>query len=116
MNFLGGEGLPKICPKSVSRKQPELHKRLLVQYTTAMAAIINHQSSCTWPDVQSKNTSKLSTSEGGEEVPKICLKRVRPTQPELQTRLLVQYSIAMADIVNQLNINVDNERLHAWYQ
>ena len=44
---------------------------------------------------------------GGEELPKVCSKSVRRTQPELQTTLLVQYTNAMADIVNQLNINVD---------
>ena len=44
-----------------------------------------------------------------EPVPraKICSKSVRQTQPELHTSLLLQYTIARAAIVNQLNMNED---------
>ena len=42
-----------------------------------------------------------------EELPKICSKSVRRTQPEQYTSLLLQYTIAMAAIANQLNISVD---------
>ena len=44
---------------------------------------------------------------GEEEIAKICSKSVRDTPPELHTRLLFQYTSAMAAIVNQLNINCD---------
>ena len=41
MNFLGEEELAKICSKSVRRTQPEIHTRLLLQYTSAMETIVN---------------------------------------------------------------------------
>ena len=43
----------------------------------------------------------------GEELPKICSKCVRRTQPELHTVtfLLLQYISAVAAIVNLMNIN-----------
>ena len=41
IHFLDGEELPKICSKCVGRTQPELHTFLLLQYTSAMAAIVN---------------------------------------------------------------------------
>ena len=44
---------------------------------------------------------------GGEEFANVCSESVRRIQPELHTSLLLQYTIAMEDIVNQLNINVD---------
>ena len=40
-HFLGGEELVKICSNSVRRIQPELHTCLLLQYTSAMVAIVN---------------------------------------------------------------------------
>ena len=42
-----------------------------------------------------------------EELAKIFSNSVRRTQPDLHTSLLIQYTIAMEAIVNQLNINVD---------
>ena len=42
---------------------------------------------------------------GGEELPKVCFKSVRRTQPDLQTSLVLQYKIAREAIVNELNIN-----------
>ena len=41
MHFLDGEELPKICSKCVRRTQPELHTFQLLQFTSAMAAIVN---------------------------------------------------------------------------
>ena len=41
MHFLGGEELAKICSKSVRHTQPEQYTRLLHQYTSGMAAIVN---------------------------------------------------------------------------
>ena len=37
----GWRGAAKMCSKSVHRSQPELHTRLLLQYTSATAAIVN---------------------------------------------------------------------------
>ena len=45
---------------------------------------------------------------GGEELAKICFNCVRFTQPERLTRMLLQYTSAMAAIVNLLNINIDD--------
>ena len=42
---------------------------------------------------------------GEEELGKSCSKRVRRTQPDLRTRLLLLYTSAMASTVNKLNIN-----------
>ena len=55
------------------------------------------------------NASKIGTSElsGWRVACKNLLKSVRRTQPELHTSLLRQYTIAMATIANQLNMNVD---------
>ena len=44
---------------------------------------------------------------GGEQLAKICSKRVCRTQPELHTSLLLKYTVAMAARVNQLNMNAD---------
>ena len=44
---------------------------------------------------------------GVEELAKICLKSVRTTQPDLHTRLLLQYTSATVAIANQLNIYGD---------
>ena len=41
LHFFSVEELAKVCSKSVRRTQPELHTRLLLQYTSAMAAIVN---------------------------------------------------------------------------
>ena len=45
---------------------------------------------------------------GGEKLAKICSKSVRRTQAELRSSLLIQYTIARAAIVNQLNIYEDD--------
>ena len=103
VNFLGGEELPKISSKSVRRTQPELHTSMLVQSTIAIGyqLYINVDAPGTPPRLVQVNFL------GGEELPKICTKSVRRTHPELHTSLLVLYTIAMAAIVNQLNMNVD---------
>ena len=41
MHFLDGEEMPKICSKFIRHTQPELHTFLLLQDTSAMAAIVN---------------------------------------------------------------------------
>ena len=41
MLFLGGEKMAKTCSKGVCHTQLELHTCLLLQYTSAMAAIVN---------------------------------------------------------------------------
>ena len=112
LNFLGGEELPKVCSMCVCLTQPKLHTILLPQYTSAMAAIENQlnikgdaavQLFKWWtpPSVVPLNC------QGGEELPKICSMCIRLIQLEIHTILLLQYTSAIADRDNQLNINRD---------
>ena len=111
MHFLGGEEIAKICSKSVHRTQPELHTRLLLQYTSVI--VIN------WISMEMLFTGcskfKRWTPPSlvpinflcGQELAKNCSKSVRPTQLELHTCLLLQYTHAMTPLVNKLIINGD---------
>ena len=58
---MGGEDLAKICSKRIRRTQPKLHTHLHLQYTSAMAAIVN-QRGCSWPDGRTMNAYKLGTN------------------------------------------------------
>ena len=112
MHFLDGEELPKLCSKCVCRTQPELHTFWLLQYTSAMAATVNLLNIN--GDAAARLFERWTPPSmvplhflDGEELPKICYKCVRRTQPELHTFLLLQYTSAMAATVNLLNINGD---------
>ena len=121
LHFLGEEKLAKICSKSVCRKQPELLTHLNLQYISAMAARVNQLNiNVDAPGRMFERWIPTSLIPihflGGEELVKISSKNVRCTQPELHTRLLLQYASAMTAIVNQLNINGDapNRMFERW--
>ena len=112
MHFLGGEKLTKISSKCIRHTQPELHTFLLLKYTSAIAAIVNLL------NIEGDAAGRLFERQtppslepmhflGGEELTKICFKCVHRTQPELNTFLHLQYTSAMAAIVNLLNIEAD---------
>ena len=112
VNFLGGEELIKICSKNFPRTQPELHTRLVLPYTIAIAAVVKqsninvHAPGRMFEQGTPPSLVKVNFLDG-EKLAKILSMSVHQTQPELHNSLVLQYTIAMAAIVNQLNINVD---------
>ena len=108
-NELPGQGGDdKICFNCVSRTQHEQHTFMLLQDTSAMAAIVNIMNincdAAGWLFERSTPPSMVQINFlGVEQLTKICLKCVRRIQLELQTFLLLQYTSAMAAIVNLWN-------------
>ena len=101
MHFLDGEEVSKICSKCVCC----IHL-LLLQYTSAMAAIGNQLNIRCWLGAWTMKASKHWTTAllGWWGAAKKCVRRI---QPELHTFLLLQYTSAKAAIVNLLNVNGD---------
>ena len=82
MHFLDGEKLPKICFKCIRCTQPELHTFLLLQYTSAMPAIVNiNGDAAAWLFERWTPPNMVPMHFlGGEGLPKICSKYVWRTQ------------------------------------
>ena len=94
VNFLGGVELAKIYSKSVRRTQSELRSRLLLQYTIASSAVVNELNIN--DDAPGRMFVRWTPPSlvvlnflGVEELPKVCSKSVRRTQPELQSSLQI---------------------------
>ena len=111
-HFLGGEELQKICSESVRCTQIEQHTFLLLQYTSAMAAIgnlLNINGDAAGRLLKRRRPWRMVPINflGGKELLKICSKCVRRVQPEQHTYLLLKYTSATPAIVNPLIINGD---------